>query len=169
MEFPTPESIEQRVPLPRTVIHFEIDEIFNRILGLGKNFGRNNYNSTTKTWNPQEAGWHRINFDVGIWTSDVAGGTTARMRAYQILSLLFLGTIAQQKLDEAADAGDGRIEITNFTGGRFITETINDVVTYRTIDGNLEVRVFSRTPLEPTFAAPTIEEIIQQPSLVIVE
>jgi hypothetical protein len=169
MEFPTPESMRTKVPLPRTVIHFEIDAIDHRWVGFGDQVKRLNYNSTDQTVSPQEAGWHRINFDVGVWTSDKAGGTTARMRAMQTLRFLFHGKLAQQAFDASAKGDDGRIEILHYMGGRFITETINDVLTYRTVDGTLELRVFSRTPLYLSPPAPAIEEIVQDPNLLIVE
>jgi hypothetical protein len=167
MEFPTAESMLNKVPLPRTIIHFEIDDVMDRWLGIGKNYVRNNYDSILHQWNPQEGRNHRIDWDFGIWTSDRAGGTTQRLRAYQILTNLFCGSIAQAKLDSAVDVDDGRIEIVNFTGGRFITETLNDILTYRSVDGVLEVRVYSRTPLDPNATAPTIETIEQSPDFVI--
>jgi hypothetical protein len=169
MEFPTPESMRNRVPLQHTIIHFEIDAIDNRYVGMGNQIMRNNYNPVAHTITPQEAGWHQINFDVGIWTSDKAGGTTARMRAFQILNTAFQGKLAQQAFDARSDGGDGRIEILEFSGGRFITETINDVITYRSVEGSLELRVFSRTPLAMSPTVPTIEEILQEPGLVIIE
>lgn len=169
MEFPTPEIMRDRVPLPRTIIHFEIDILDNRFVGIGSQIYAQNYDPLTQTVTPQEAGWHQINFDVGIWTSDKAGGTTARMRAYQILNNLFHGSLGQKAFDASADGGDGRVEILRWDGGRFITEAINDVPTYRSIDGVLEVRVFSRTPRIITPPVPAIEEILQAPGLVITE
>jgi len=169
MEFPTPESMRTKVPLPRTMVHLEIDAIDNNLLGFGDGIFRTNYDSGSQTASPQAAGSHHVNFDVGIWSSDKSGGTTARLRMYQLLNTLFHGKLAQLAFDAQADGGDGRIEILNFSGGRFITETINDVVTYRTVEGVLELRVFSRTPMAHTVDVPTIEEILQEPSLVIVE
>jgi hypothetical protein len=138
-------------------------------VGIGPQIYAQNYDSATQTVTPQEAGWHQINFDVGIWTSDKAGGTTARMRAYQILNNLLHGSLGQKAFDASADGGDGRVEILRWDGGRFITETINDVPTYRSIDGVLEVRVFSRTPRIIAPPVPAIEEILQAPGLVITE
>jgi hypothetical protein len=167
MEFPSPETLREKVPLPRTLVHFEIDAIDDRILGMGKNELRTNLVLTpgSESVNPQEGREHRVNFDVGVWTSDRAGGSTARLRVYEILTNLFHGSRAQKALDSAVNAGDGRIEILQFSGGRFLTETINDITTYRTIDGNLEVRVFSRTPLG--IPGPAITDIEQAPNLTI--
>jgi hypothetical protein len=108
---------------------------------------------------------------VGIWTSDRAGGKTQRLRAYQNLIRLFQGKLAFDDLRDATlrtDAGefDGCLEIFGFTGGRFITETVNDIILYRLIDCQLVIRCYSRTsPLRPPL--PTIEEIFQDPELII--
>lgn len=169
MEFPSPENISGRVPLLRTIVHFEIDAIDNRYVGLGNQTYRQNYDPATHTVQPQEAGWHQVNFDVGIWSSDKSGGTTSRLRVYQILNNLFHGKLGQAAFDARTDAGDGRVEIVRWDGGRFITETINDVPTYRSVEGVLELRVFSRTPLIITPPVTAIEEILQAPGLVITE
>lgn len=168
MEFPNDDQMRQKVPLVRSMVHMELDSIDSKVVGFGRRIVRENYDFVSQTHSPQEAGWHELNFDVGIWTSDRSGGTTSRMRLYQILDNAFRGVLAQEALDDAVSVDDGRIEILRFTGGRFITETINDVITYRSVDGTLEVRVFSRTPLSAS-AAPTIEEIVQSPGLTIVE
>jgi hypothetical protein len=169
MEFPTDEQMRARVPLVRSMVTLELDAIDNRPIGFGRGVTIDNYDALSKTIQEQEARWHQLNFDVGIWTSDRAGGLTSRMRLMQILTNLFDGRLAQRNLDKAVNNCDGRIEIIRFTGGRFITETINDVITYRSVDGELEVRVFSRTPLSADETAPTIEEIEQAPDLFIVE
>jgi hypothetical protein len=168
MEFPTEEAMRARVPLVRSIVSLELDAIENRPVGFGRGVTKSNYDPLAQTINEQEAGWHQLNFDIGIWSSDRSGGLTSRMRLLQILTNLFQGRLGQRALDKAVDNGDGRIEIIRFTGGRFITENVNDVVTYRSVDGELEVRVFSRTPLTAE-AAPTIEQIDQAPDLSIVE
>lgn len=164
MEFPADIGMRTKVHLPRTVIHFEVDNITSMPVGIGRVIGENNYDSGSQTVNDQEAFKHLLNIDVGIWTSDKAGGTTARTRAYERLASLFHGALAQEAIDLATNGGDGRLEIMGYTGGRFLTENINDVVTYRMVDGTLELRVFSRTPLS-VISAPTIEEITQAPGL----
>jgi len=168
MEYPGTEVVLKMMPLEKTLVHFEIDTIEERPLGFGRSIGDWNYDDTTDpahpTANPQEARVHVINFDVGIWSTDRSGGTTARARAKQILSLLFLGGLAQDNLDAAVNAGDGRIEILTFTGGRFLTDRINDVDVYRMVDCNLNIRVYSRTP---KFEVPveTVDEVIQDENL----
>lgn len=88
------------------------------------------------------------------------------MRVKETLALLFHGNDAQANLNAAVNDGDGTIEILNFTGGRFITDRINDIDVYRLIDSSLDVRVFSRRPLVATPVVPSIEEIIADDSLV---
>lgn len=158
-EFPSTIDVLEKAPFDKVLIHFEFDDIVNERLGFGDNIFRDNYDSVTQTIKPQEAKQHRINFDVGIWASDRAGGTTQRMRAYQVLENLFHGAKASKALWNASTHGDGGIEILQFTGGRFITERVGDIVTYRSIDGQLEIRVFSRTPMpdpEPAITNATV-------------
>lgn len=165
MEFPSTNAMQKRMPISKTIVHFEIDAIDERPIGFGGVFGNYNYDSGAKVSKLQEAGLHVINFDCGAWASDRSGGTTSRMRVKQILTLLFQGMLAQQRLDDAASVGDGRIEIVNFTGGRFLTDTINDVDVYRLTDCSLDLRVYSRTPLALATTIETVEGIDQDENL----
>lgn len=167
MEFPSPEVEQYKMPLRKTIIHFEVDDMPESLIGIGDNIFALNYDPVRKTVNPQEAREQRLNFDVGIWASDDSGGTTSRMRAKQILSNLFGGSTGIKALYEAAEGDDGSIEILRYEGGRFAIDTINDVRVFRMIDCQLEVRVFSRTPIsdEP---GPAIEDIQQVPNLTII-
>lgn len=167
MEFPGPMLDQMKVPLTKTLIHFEVDDIRSGPLGLGENIGNWNYNSTAHTVNPQEAMRHEFVFDVGVWAFDKTGGTTSRMRAHQLLDSLFLGGLATNKLRDFTDGGDGCLEKISFSGGRNVNDTVNDVPVYRTVNCTLEVRVFSRTPLLDT-PIPSIETIVQSPGLSII-
>lgn len=167
MEFPAPMLEKSKVPLGKTIIHFEVDDQPERHLGFGNTIGALNYDSNLKLAFPQEARIQEIHFDVGIWSWDKSGGTTSRMRAKQALSTLFGGPLGQQGLYAATDGGDGGVEILNFGGGRFVIDTINDVRVYRMVDCSLEVRVFSRTPM-PIEGGPTVEDIQQVPNLSII-
>lgn len=161
MEFPG-DVIEdiQTVPLPRTIIHFECDDAEDKVVGFGDNIFAWNYDSPSATVTPQEASQHQLNFDVGIWSSDVSGGTTARMRAQQILKGLFVGFLAQQNLTASCDGGDGGLEILRYHGGQFVTERVNEINTYRMVGAELELRVFSRTALAFADGVPAIEGIL---------
>ena len=116
----------------------------------------------------QAAHRHLLNFDVGIWSSDRAGGLTTRLRAYAVLNNIFLGALAQEAVKRFTSSGDGYLELMEFTGGRFITERVNDVNMYRTVDATLIIRVFSRTPRDMFPPAPAIEDIDQAPHLSII-
>lgn len=167
MEFPGPmlDDRTRKVPLTKQLVHFEVDGITERTLGFGNNVFEDNYDAATGIY-PQEAGISLINFDVGIWTSDRVGGTSARAETRRMLSQIFNGPAALERFRTDSDGGDGGIEIVRYTGGRFATDKVNDVIVYRTVDGQLEVKVFSRTP-KPTDAVPTIEQIGQSQGLTI--
>jgi hypothetical protein len=163
MEFPG-EVIDdvKNLPLDRTIIHFEIDDPQTRVVGFGDNVFSQNFNEVEGTVSPQEARLHTVNFDVGIWSTDSSGGTTSRMRAFQILNTLFSGAKATEALRIFSDGGDGPIDILSFAGGRFATERVNDINVYRTMGAELEVRVFSRTAIptaEPAITGVVVDEI----------
>lgn len=165
MEFPGTEANPLKPPFEKSLIHFASDDIIGMELGFGDNIFLENYDPINETVQPQEARQHNINYDVGIWTSDLSGGTTQRMRAFEILADLFQGSRARTNLWNATSAGDGGVEIIKFTGGRFITETIDDNVIYRLVDCEMEVRVFSRT--KKGDPEPAVTDVIQAPGLTI--
>lgn len=159
MEFPGPMIDALTDPIKKTVIHFELDDLVSRPVGMGDNAFRDNYDAVAKTIQPQYATMHEMNFDVGIWASDASGGTTFRMRARQTLEFMFgMNSGGIDRLRKFSDNGDGVIEITSFSGGRFVPDTADGGFRlYRMIDGVLQVRVFSRTPLVIQEPIPTIE------------
>jgi hypothetical protein len=170
MEFPSTADVLRLVPLPKVLIHFEIDDIDDRILGFGDGIVVDNYDPLLMLHKPQEAGEHRINLDVGIWCSSRSGGLTARMRAYQTLRNLFQGPLAHERLKTATTSYvegvfDGCLEILEFSGGRFYQEEINDIPVFRLINCQLVIRCFSRTPIDEII--PSIEEVTQIPELII--
>jgi len=167
MEFPGPAMDRSEIPLQRTVVHFEVDDMTDRDIGFGMNEFAMNYDSVGHSVNPQSARQHLINFDVGIWASAKSGGITSRIRAKQILEGLFGDPIGQVALRDFSDGGDGVVEMITYSGGRFIIDVINDSPVYRMIDGAMVVRVFSRTKLSDT-PGPAIEEIVQDPNLKII-
>ena len=163
-EFPGSLYDAEKLPLTYTTVHVTVDAIIERpVIGIIED----NFDPLTHTIDPQEARQHDINFDVGIWSSDRSGGTTARMRARQTLTNLFGGTMGIAKFREATDMGDGGVTIRTFQGGHNVTERLNDIDVYRMVGIELEVRVYSRSPkgLQPGVA---IEEILQDPHLTIV-
>lgn len=165
MEFPTDLSIRREIPLPNTVIHFAIDDVESRPVGLGDNVFEQNYDPVLKNVEPQEAHQHTINFDVGIWVSDEGGGMSARLRGLQLLHLAFSGSRAGNLLHSETSAGDGGLEMIRFSGGSLITERVNDLRIFRLTGAELVIRVFSRTP--KPLPEPAVDSIIQQPDLTI--
>jgi len=165
--YPEAGLINRLMPFRRTLVHIEIDDIDNRLLGFGDNIGRDNYDANTGLLQLQEAGEHRIDFDIGVWTDDAAGGTTARLRAYQMLNILLQGAMATRSLFDASTNGDGGVEIIEFQGGRFIVERVNDLPVYRIVACTLTVRVFSRSPLVISPQEPAIQEILIRQNLTI--
>lgn len=169
MEFPGAALDLQKVPLTKTLIHFEIDDIPSSPLGFGDSPARDNYDSMNQQNQPQWAEIVEINFDVGVWASAKSGGITQRARARQSLGYLFGYPQGVENLRAYSDNGDGVIEIIRpLEGGHFAIDRINDVPVYRMVNCSLDVRVFSRTPLVQAPVVPTIEEIDQNPNLTII-
>lgn len=167
MQFPGADIDSQKLPLDKTIIHFQVDSIDEKPLGLGDRPVTENYDEDTGETRPQWARVHRINFDVGVWSSDRSGGTTSRMRARQWLTRLFAIPEGAERLRDYSDGGDGILDVLSFSGGRNAEELVNDVRLYRLVDTTLEIRVYSRTPLGDAPVVMAIEEIPQAPNLTI--
>lgn len=159
MEWPAAFLEPEKLPMSETIISFEIDETAQRMLGFGDQTALKNYDEDLQTVKPQSAERQNVNFDWGVWTSHRAGGTTARLRAMQVMSQIFHGAQAQLGLRAATDGGDGYLEIERFSTGTFATERINDVDVFRVMGGELVICCYSRTPM-PTVGTPTIEGIV---------
>jgi hypothetical protein len=164
-EFPATDLELRRMPMQKTIIHFEIDDIQSTLLGMGENIFASTYDPATETVIGRTGEVHAINFDVGIWASDASGGITARLRAKQTLQNALGGALGITKLRNFTDGGDGTLDILDFSGGRFVLDKINDMTVFRMAECTLTVRVFSRTPLDDALTGPAIEEIIQDPNL----
>ncbi len=168
-EFPALGLELRRMPMQRTIIHFEIDDIQNIVIGMGENVFETTFDPDTGMNINRTGAAHTINLDLGIWASDASGGTTARMRANQILHNALGGTLGITKLRNFTDGGDGMLELLSFSGGRFVLDKINDMTVYRMVECTLVLRVFSRVPLDDELNAPAIQEIDQDPNLSIEE
>lgn len=167
MEFPGAQIDAATLPLPHTLFHFELDAIQELPVGFGDTPMKWGYDGAGSV-HPQWAHVHRMNFDVGIWASDKSGGTTSRMRARQWLTRLFSLPEGAERLRDYSDADDGVLEVLSFSGGRFIQDSANDTRLFRMVDGTLEIRVYSRTPIDDVVIGPAIEEIDQAPGLTII-
>lgn len=168
-QFPGPDLDIRRMPMHRTIIHFEIDDIESSLIGFGDNVFDRTYDPATESITEREAQVHVINFDIGIWASDASGGTTSRSRAKQVLQNCLGGARGIVKMREWSDGDDGKLEILSYSGGRFMVDRINDMQVFRMVDSTLVIRVFSRTPLGDAQTGPAIEEIIQDPELKITD
>lgn len=160
-DWPESSQVAEFVQLPKTVIHFAVDDIDNRLLGLGENQVAATedlvVDPDTVTW--EEAQCHIVNYDIGVWASDKSGGHTSRLVVYQMLQSLLNTEIGKRKLREAT----GGVEVMRFNGGRFITDRINDVRIFRVIDAELVVRVYSRAVDTPV--AIVDMEPVQEPDV----
>jgi len=167
MEFPGATLDASKVPMRRTVVHFEIDDIVTSTMGFGSGGVEEIYDEATGTVLIQEAQRQRILFDLGIWATDASGGSTSRARARQILTTAFGGNAGAKRLCEFTDGGEGQLELLNFSGGRFLMDRINDMGVYRMVDCTLEIGVYSRTPKDAVVPMPAIITIDQDPFLLI--
>lgn len=145
--------------LEKTIIHLVLDDVQSTRLGLGPQAVAETVVDPTVddagTVTEQYARAHRMNFDVGIWASDQSGGSSARLEALEMLDKLF-------NPDSNIRFGDG-VEIISFNGGRFVTDTLNDIRVFRVIGAELIVRVYSRDLGTPDIIVD--EEPSQNPDL----
>jgi hypothetical protein len=154
--FPEASDLGEWLPLEKTLIHFEIDDITHPPIGFGDQIIDQEYDDTDETLVEHEAQIHIINFDVGVWASAKSGGVTARLEAYQLLTDLFNGPTAFQNLHDIG------IELRSFTGGSFIKEEIDNISVFRVVNMVLVIRVVSRRIVGPT---PYITQIEVQPAV----
>jgi hypothetical protein len=161
-EFPPPDSWE--TPTEQIIVHLELDDDAPQPVGFGT-FSRDTYDALTQTSVIEEAtAWYLLNFDVGVWAFQEAGGATARMETQETLKQLFIGNQADLDLAAATNGIHLADPSMSFSGGRHITDTINGLPVWRTMDMTLVVRVCGRRTYAATAA---IEAIDQAPELVI--
>jgi hypothetical protein len=164
-EFPAPSLDLRKMPMQKTIIHFEIDDITSRVVGMGDNIFGWAVDETTGIGTAQEAQVHMVNLDVGIWASDASGGTTSRLRAKQILQNALGGARGISSLREFSNGGDGAMEVISFSGGHFVLDRINDMTVHRMVNCTLVLRVFSRNPPDPSMTGPAIMDVEIDPAL----
>lgn len=158
MSYPDAGVIAKKMPLKKTIVHFDIDDPRLIPFGLGDNVVDQVYDETGHTIEEWEAHCHEVDINVGIWASVESGGVSARLEARQDLDRLFVGPAAFTACMTITNG----IEIMSFSGGQFANDTINDLPVFRVVDANLRVRVYSRTKKVPiTF----IDNIQQLPEL----
>lgn len=164
--FPSPAELDRLVPLDKTIIHFEIEDMPERPLGFGDNymdFVRDESpppdGQTIEYWQAHEC---TVDFDIGIWASAESGGVSARLEARELLSRLFSG---KQAYRDCMATTDG-IHIQRFTGGRNLIDAHGDIPVWRMVDILLTVKVFSRVKiLPPVPYVGDIDSVFQDPEL----
>jgi hypothetical protein len=164
--FPSPTDLDRLVPLEKTIIHFEIEDMPERPLGFGDNYVDYYRDETAppdgQTIEYWQAHEHMIDFDVGIWASAESGGVTARLEARQLLSQLFSGKKAYRDCMETTDG----VHIQRFTGGRNLIDSHGDIPVWRMVDILLTVKVFSRVKITPPVPyVGDIAQVDQEPEL----
>lgn len=165
-DWPDSGEIGKGAELKKTIVHFVIDDIDNRRIGIGDNQTKRTETlavdpiADPDTVTYAEGGLHEINFDVGVWASDLSGGSTARLVVYQMLYNLFGTEFARRSFNATTEG----VEILRFNGGRFITDRINDVRVFRIIDSELVARVYSGINVETLVIVdkePEVDEILE--------
>lgn len=149
MSFPDTTKWTKDTPLSKLLVHFELDDAANPVLGFGTP-GVGEYTEpegdNAGTYLFKEAAKHVLNFDVGIWVSSEMGGATKRMQTMQALSDMFATSGGRQAFNAATEG----LNITSFEGGQNALDRINDIPIWRTMGMTLMVAAFSRhTPDEP--------------------
>lgn len=142
--FPAQSEIVDFLPLGKTIIHFEVDDVDPQKFGFGQNIVDADEDEASGTTREFEAQCFVVNMDVGIWTSARAGGTTARLVAFQKLHDLFTGPERFVWIREYLG-----IEILELTGGSFIVEEIGDIAMFRVAGLTLRLRIYARNVRQP--------------------
>lgn len=138
MSFPDTRSWDKKTPLQRALVHFELDDDPEVRLGLGVPYTQDDNDDDTTV--VSEPALHVLNFDVGVWTSPQAGGTTKRAQLRQALYAIFGPAGARQALTEATDG----LVVSSYGGGQDVLDRVNDLPVYRTAGITLIVKVFSK-------------------------
>lgn len=161
MSFPDTSRWTKESPLAKALVHFEMDDAHDPVLGFGVP-GVDVFDDAANTFSLHEAAMHELNFDVGVWCSSEAGGATKRMELVQVLKNIFGTASGRIALNEAT----GGLNVISFTGGGNHLDRPNDLPVWRAMNMTLIVRVFSRH-------IPVVPEVIpadgydQAPSLTI--
>lgn len=163
-------ELAELLPEPQPVISFETDDITTTNVGFGDDVVKSTVLMLDPDGNPatlndfwmihEEGKRHVLNFDIGVWCSDYAGGYTACMRVYEVLQKI-LGTSRSRDTFNKASNG---VSILSFSGGRIVVDKVNDIRVYRLIDAEMNVRVFSRNVNLPGDER-EVAKIVQAPGL----
>jgi hypothetical protein len=152
IRFGFPQDVD-KLPLAKTIIHFEIDQIESIVVGMGDQQYVATWDETTVTITPHEIQCYEVELDIGVWATAFTGGTTARLVGTQTLLDALAGPANFKYIRRNVG-----IEILELRGGSFIVEEVNDIEMFRVVDISMRVRVYARNIL----AAETYLEGIEQ-------
>lgn len=161
MSYPDTTRLAKDVPLRKLLVHFELDDDPDIVLGFGQP-GIDLFDEDAEEAMIQEATLHRLNFDIGIWASAEAGGATKRMEARQALMRLFGSVYGRQEFNLATEG----LQVVSFEGGSDVLDRVGDLPMWRTTRAELVVEVFGR--IIPALAELTAMETNQLQNLTII-
>lgn len=158
MSFPDTTLMSKTLPFSKTIIHFDIENVTNTLLGIGDNAVDYALDEAFEEITLSEASWRDLELDVGIWASADSGGVTSRMVALQDVSDLLHGPDAQERCFLATEG----VQIVSFEGGMFFVDSINDLPVWRVRNMTLALKVASKKTYDPL---PLITEFDQTPGI----
>ena len=142
MSFPDTRELEKTMPLDKVLVHLEVDDMDDPVLGFGVPgvLVIDDTDPDNPTSKLHEAAAHVMNFDVGVWVSAEMGGVTKRMQVVQALKNMFATATGRIAFNTTTEG----LNIVSFDGGRNVLDRINGVPVWRTLDMTLIVRCMSR-------------------------
>jgi hypothetical protein len=156
IRFGFPNDVD-KLPLAKTIVHFEIDDIVYVHIGMGDQQYGGVYDETAVTITPWEAQCYEVMVDMGVWATANTGGSTARLVGTQTLFDALAGPANYKYI--RTNVG---IEVLGFSGGSFVMEEVSDIEIWRVVDIAMRLRIYARNIL----AAQTyIESFIQDQNL----
>lgn len=158
--FPVTDDWSLKSPLEKAIVHFEVDDDPDMVLGLGVPQVIETIGVGETTATVSEPALHELNFDVGIWTSAQSGGTTKRSQIRQALFGIFGPGGGRVAFNEATDG----VVVVSYGGGADVTDRVNDLPIFRTTQITLVLSVFSRH-VAPVNIVPLVTGFDQQQRL----
>jgi hypothetical protein len=144
MAYPDVTAMVKNVPLPKTLIHFDVENPDAQFFGLGDNIVADEI-TAGDTLVEHEATCYVVTLDLGVWAFVETGGPTSRMEAMEQLTTMFSGPQARAACMTATNG----VEVLDngMSGGRFLTDSIDDIPVFRVTDMSLRIRVYARKKL----------------------
>ena len=141
IRFGFPNEVD-KLPLEKTIIHFEIDDIESIVIGMGDQQYQAIYDDIAVTITPYEIQCYQVLMDMGVWATANTGGSTARLVGSQTLLSALAGPFNFKWIRNHVG-----VEILEIQGGSFVIEEVNDIEMYRVVDIAMRLRIFARNIL----------------------